>query len=29
MNRLMEKISEVAPDLAVADEESTFRKSGE
>ncbi len=29
MNRLMEKISEVAPDLAVADKESPFRKSGE
>ncbi len=28
MNRLMEKISEVAPDLQVADEESTLPKGG-
>ena len=29
MNRLMEKITEVAPDLEVADGESTFAKTGE
>jgi len=29
MNRLMEKISEVAPDLEVADGESTFAKIGD